>query len=78
MSRAIEAAAIVGVGTTDFGAIYGDYNSFRREDQLGVEALALALDDAGLTTADIDGVLTSRIPDYELFGQWPGSPNRPW
>jgi acetyl-CoA acetyltransferase len=66
------AAAIVGVGTTDFASIYRDRNPFRTEYQLGVEALDLALGDAGLTTADIDGVLTCRIPHYETFGTMAG------
>lgn len=74
MVRALQEAAIVGVGTTDFASIYKDRDPFRSEYQLGVEALSLALEDAGLTTADIDGVLTCRIPSYELFGTMAGIP----
>ncbi|AFR28785.1 thiolase family protein [Arthrobacter sp. Rue61a] len=65
-------AVIVGVATTDFASIYRDRDPFRTEYALGIEALSLALDDAGLTTADIDGVLTCRIPSYETFGTMAG------
>jgi acetyl-CoA acetyltransferase len=36
-------------------------------EDLGIWALDLALADAGLTRADIDGVIVSRIPDYQAF-----------
>ena len=44
--------AIVGLGVTPMGKIYG-----RRSVDFAAEAIALALDDAGLTKADIDGLL---------------------
>ena len=65
-------AAIVGVGTTDFASMYYDRDPFRTEYQLGVDALHLALDDAGLSKDDLDGVLLCRIPSYELFGTMAG------
>ncbi|MCU1524700.1 MAG: hypothetical protein JWO18_1594 [Microbacteriaceae bacterium] len=71
MSQPID-VAIVGVGTTDFGSIYSDRDPFRTEYQLGVEALKLALDDAGLDKSEIDGLLLSRIPGYETFGYMAG------
>jgi acetyl-CoA acetyltransferase len=71
MSKPVE-VAIVGVGTTDFGSIYYDKNPYRTEYQLGVEALKLALDDAGLDKSEIDGVLLSRMPSYETFGYMAG------
>ena len=49
----IKRAAIVGVGETDVGRVLE-----KTARQLEVEAIKLALDDAGLTKKDIDGVLT--------------------
>lgn len=46
-------AAIVGVGSTEFSK-----NSGRSELSLAVEAVKAALDDAGLTPKDIDGMTT--------------------
>ncbi len=47
------AAAIAGVGTTAFGKLPG-----RSAWSLQTEAVARALDDAGLTKADVDGLFT--------------------
>ncbi|MPZ62020.1 MAG: hypothetical protein GEU93_12155 [Propionibacteriales bacterium] len=49
------ATAIVGVGTTQQGELAG-----RGADEIAIEALALALADAGLEKADIDGLITCR------------------
>ncbi|MEW2114573.1 lipid-transfer protein [Streptomyces sp. NPDC005474] len=46
-------AAIVGVGATEFSK-----DSGRSELRLAVEAVRAALDDAGLTAADVDGMVT--------------------
>ena len=46
-------AAIVGIGATDFSK-----NSGRSELRLASEAVLDALDDAGLTPADVDGMVT--------------------
>ena len=51
--------AVVGVGTTGFGALG------RSADDLAGEALRTALDDAGLSAADVDGLLTHRVDSYE-------------
>lgn len=64
--------AIVGVGMTDFASIYYDRDPYRSEYQLGIEALQIALDDAGLAKDDLDGVLLCRIPSYEAFGTMAG------
>ncbi|MBK3588258.1 lipid-transfer protein, partial [Streptomyces sp. MBT57] len=42
-------AAVVGIGATEFSK-----NSGRSELKLAVEAVGAALDDAGLTPADVD------------------------
>lgn len=47
-------AAIVGLGTTDMGKIYG-----RTAADFAADAIALALDDAGLRKSDIDGLLVN-------------------
>ena len=50
--------AIVGLGVTPMGKIYG-----RRAVDFAAEAIALALDDAGLTKSDVDGLLiNANIP----------------
>jgi acetyl-CoA acetyltransferase len=59
--------AIVGVGNTNFGSLYRNLDPARSSYDLGMEALKAAMDDAGLTKNDIDGVLVSRIPDYTKF-----------
>ena len=46
-------AAIVGIGATDFSK-----NSGRSELRLAAEAVLDALDDAGLSPADVDGLTT--------------------
>ncbi len=53
--------AIVGVGQTDFSALYAQRDDQRDAYALAAEALALALEDAGLRKDDLDGLLCSRI-----------------
>lgn len=54
------AAAIVGVGTTEFGDLPA-----MTSDDLGISALHAALRDAGLSVADVDGLITVRVSSYE-------------
>ena len=57
-------AAIVGIGATEFSKASG-----RSELQLGVEAVQAALADAGLTPADVDGMVTFTMdtnPEIEV------------
>lgn len=68
------AVAVVGVGQTDFGALYAHKDAHRDETALGIEALNLALADAGLRKEDVDGLLTSRI-GYEFTADSLGMPN---
>jgi acetyl-CoA acetyltransferase len=53
MSTLRDKAAIVGIGQTEFSK-----NSGRSELQLSCEAVAAALDDAGLEPSDVDGLTT--------------------
>jgi acetyl-CoA acetyltransferase len=53
MSYTLNRTAVVGIGQTEFSK-----NSGRSELQLAVEASKSALDDAGLSPADIDGTVT--------------------
>ncbi len=67
--------AIVGVGTTDFRALYRDLDPERSAYDLGIQAFKAALDDAGLKKEDIDGLLVSRIPSYGRTATMLGLPN---
>lgn len=53
--------AIVGLGITEMGKIYG-----RSSLDFAGEAIALALADAGLTKADVDGLLVNRSTSDEM------------
>ena len=58
-------AAIVGIGSTEFSK-----NSGRSEMQLAVEAVTMALDDAGLSPKDVDGMSVFTMetnPEIEVF-----------
>ena len=48
------AAAIAGLGITEMGKVYG-----RTPTDFAAEAVALALQDAGLETHDLDGLLVN-------------------
>lgn len=67
MSSLRNRVAVIGVGNTAFGNLPGldPYD-------LGLMALKSALDDSGLKATDIDGLIVSRIPDYQLFAQTAG------
>jgi acetyl-CoA acetyltransferase len=54
------AAAIAGVGQTEFSKAAG-----RSETQLASEAIVAALDDAGLSTDDVDGLVSFTIDPVE-------------
>ena len=58
--RDASGAAIVGTGQTEFSK-----DSGRSELQLACEAIKAALDDAGLTPADVDGMSTFTIDNNE-------------
>ena len=68
MSRTLGGkAAIAGIGQTEFSK-----DSGRSELRLAVEAIRAALDDAGLTPADVDGYANFTIdnnPAIEVVGQ---------
>jgi acetyl-CoA acetyltransferase len=55
-----DATAIVGIGQTEFSKAAG-----RSETQLAAEAILGALADAGLTTADVDGLVSYTIDPVE-------------
>ncbi len=59
-SRLRDATAIVGIGQTEFSKAAG-----RSETQLAAEAILVALADAGLTTADVDGLVSYTIDPVE-------------
>ena len=55
-----DATAIVGIGQTEFSKAAG-----RSETQLAAEAILAALEDAGLTPADVDGLVSYTIDPVE-------------
>src|SRR6202162_273428 len=59
-SRLRDATAIVGLGQTEFSKAAG-----RSETQLAAEAIVAALADAGLTTADVNGLVSYTIDPVE-------------
>jgi acetyl-CoA acetyltransferase len=59
-----DTVAIVGVATTDFGALYRDRSVVRSAYDLGAQAFTAALADSGLDKDEIDGIITARIPSY--------------
>jgi acetyl-CoA acetyltransferase len=59
--------AVAGVGNTRFGRL-ADYTTY----DLGAWALREALADCGLSHKDLDGLIVSRIPDYQRFGEMLG------
>jgi acetyl-CoA acetyltransferase len=59
-SRLRDTTAIVGIGQTEFSKAAG-----RTETQLAAEAIVAALADAGLTTADVDGLVSYTIDPVE-------------
>lgn len=56
--------AVVGVGHTKFGVTPG-LDAY----DLGAWALREALEDAGLTADQMDGLIVNRVPDYQRFGE---------
>lgn len=56
--------AIVGVGTTAFADLHRDRNTQRSAYDLGADAFAAALADAGIEKDEIDGLFCARIPSY--------------
>ena len=59
-----DSVAVVGVGNTDFGAMYRDLDPERSSYVLGAYAFQQALADAGLKKSDVDGLVVCRIPNY--------------
>src|SRR6202044_1301236 len=59
-SRLRDTTAIVGMGQTEFSKAAG-----RSETQLAAEAIVAALADAGLTTSDVDGLVSYTIDPVE-------------
>lgn len=64
ISKRKDSVAVVGVGTTDYGA-------FPQHDatSLGIWALRNAAEDAGIDLQDIDGLICQRLTDYQKFVQ---------
>ena len=64
ISKRKDSVAVVGVGTTDYGALHG-----HDATTLGIWALRNACDDAGIDIKDIDGLICQRLTDYQKFVQ---------
>ncbi|MGA3311333.1 MAG: thiolase family protein, partial [Xanthobacteraceae bacterium] len=57
-------AAIIGIGATNFGALYSQKRPCSAYELAG-EAFKLALDDCGIDKAEIDGAICVRLPSYQ-------------
>ncbi|MCO5066355.1 MAG: thiolase family protein [Rhizobiaceae bacterium] len=66
--------AIVGVGHSDFGALYRTRDRFRDAFGLGAIALREAIDDAGIDKSEIDALICSRV-DYARMANVAGLHN---
>ena len=69
-------AAIVGIGATEFSK-----NSGRSEMRLAVEAIKSALDDAGISPREVDGLCTLALDnnaEYEVFRNLGGEELKYW
>ncbi len=64
ISKRKDSVAVVGVGTTDYGALAG-----HDATSLGIWALRNAAEDAGIDLQDIDGLICQRLTDYQKFVQ---------
>ena len=59
--------AIVGVGTSPFGELYRDRDASRSDYDLAARALREALEDCGLESGDVDGLICSRVDSYSFM-----------
>src|SRR5262245_4842417 len=57
--------AIVGIGSTDFRALYTKLDPERTREELATQVIRLALDDAGLDKKQVDGLVTAGVAHYE-------------
>lgn len=62
---AFDNVAVVGVGTTDFGALYPRAAQPRSAYDLALDALRFALADSGIAKEQIDGIVCVRLPSYQ-------------
>ena len=56
--------AIIGVGATDFGALYAERDARRSGYDLAAAAFTDALRDAGIERDAVDGLICARLPSY--------------
>jgi acetyl-CoA acetyltransferase len=73
MDRSLQGrAVIVGIGDLDYGELYRAKNEVRSAEDLAARALAVALEDCGLTKDDIDGLELMRVESYQRFAAMTG------
>ncbi len=73
MAKIGRRAAIVGVGQSDFGALFANKDESRDANALAAEALRSAIEDAGISKDDIDGLICSWV-DYGRIATVTGIP----
>jgi acetyl-CoA acetyltransferase len=61
VTKGLREVAIVGVGQTDHGALYSERDTERDDHALAAQALAAAVDDAGLDKDEIEGLICARV-----------------
>ena len=74
--------AIAGVGSSDFGKLYRSSDPERNGVTLGIKALKMAVEDAGLKLSDIDGLISSGVTEntahYQKFAYRAGLRDVPY
>ena len=67
--------AVIGVGSTSFHDLYRDRDTHRTAEELGIQALKSAIDDAGIDKEEIDGMINVRVSSYQQMANAVDLPN---
>lgn len=77
MANELRDVAVVGVGNTDFGALWAQPDAQRDAYDLAVEAYREALADAGIAKDEVDGLISCRV-EYQRLADMIGLRSPRW